>query len=194
MSLTHPLTDLGDVAVVVRHDTLARALASVARDGGWSVRQTVGPSTFAVTDRVIALDQGQDVGWRRLLVVDPTPIDCRRAMDAIGAGTVLGVLLSDEPDELLVALRATSSGRASVPGRVVELAARMPQLTDRQAAILAGVLAGQTNAELGKGLRLSHASVKREMGELFRAFGLANRLALAHYALSLGIRPARVVP
>lgn len=70
----------------------------------------------------------------------------------------------------------------------------MPDLTERQVAIVGAVISGQPTREIAKGLYLSDASIKRELATLFRSFGADNRLALAALGTSLGFRPRRVCP
>jgi DNA-binding NarL/FixJ family response regulator len=83
-------------------------------------------------------------------------------------------------------------GRVSLPTRVLDLAADMPQLTERQLAVLSAVIAGQTNAEISRGQDLSPASVKRETSALYTALGAQTRAALAAAGRLLGV-PARPV-
>ena len=69
----------------------------------------------------------------------------------------------------------------------------MPSLSDRQEVIMRAILSGQTNKQLSRGLGLSPASIKRELTELYRHLGAANRLELAHRAMTLGLGPRRLV-
>ena len=188
------LTQVGEFSLDVRTETLARALAYVGQQSGWSERSSIGPTTCLVTDRVLALDARDHVGWRRILVTDPSPFMCRRALNALSAGTVISVVLTDEPDGLADALDAVLAGRLSAPGRVIEQATRMPQLSDRQQAILSAVSAGQTNHQMGRALKLSDASIKRELSRLFQALRASNRLELGYRALQLGITPMLLRP
>ena len=69
----------------------------------------------------------------------------------------------------------------------------MPHLSERQLAILRAVIAGQSNQEIARGLYLSLASVKREMGFVYVIMGVSGRSALTAQALGLGLtgRPLR---
>src|SRR4029453_595772 len=113
--------------------------------------------------------------------------------EAIMAGTAQAVVLADQPDQLATALRAVGAGNATAPSRAIELAAAMPALSDRQVVIMRAILAGQTNKQLARGLGLSPASIKRELTELYQHLAAANRLELAHRAMTLGFVPKRVL-
>ena len=108
-------------------------------------------------------------------------------------GAAQAVVLADQPDQLATALRAVGGGNATTPSRAIELAAELPSLSERQELIMRAILAGQTNKQLSRGLGLSPASIKRELTELYRHLGAANRLELAHRAMTLGFVPKRLL-
>jgi DNA-binding NarL/FixJ family response regulator len=175
----------------VRSETLARALTFVGRAAGWIDADTHGHCDVLVADAVDTL-HGSDARYR-ILVTEPTPKACRVAVDEIVAGRAHAVVLADHPDQLATALRAVDGDHATAPSRVIALASQLPALTDRQVQIMRAILAGQTNKQLSRGLRLSPASIKRELTELYRLLRAANRLELAHRAMTLGYLPQRLV-
>ena len=177
--------------VAVRSETLARALTFVGRAAGWVDADRLTPCDVVVVDSIDAL---RSAGSRyRILVTDPTPKACRGAVDEIMSGGAQAVVLADQPDQLATALRAIDGGNATAPSRAIELAAELPLLSERQELIMRAILAGQTNKQLSRGLGLSPASIKRELTELYRHLGAANRLELAHQTMILGFASKRLV-
>jgi DNA-binding NarL/FixJ family response regulator len=177
--------------VEVRSETLARALTFVGRAAGWVDADRLARCDVVIVDSIEALRSAQST--YRILVTEPTPKDCRGAVDQIMTGAAQAVVLADQPDQLAAVLRAVGAGNATAPSRAIELAAGMPTLSSRQVVILRAILAGQTNKQLSRGLGLSPASIKRELTELYRHLDAANRLELAHRAMSLGFGPKRLL-
>ena len=182
-----------EFCVDVRTETLREALNHIGTRAGWTLRRTVGPDTCLVIDEPKALI-GHSIARSTILVVDPTPWGAHAGMKALASGTVSAVVSSERPTDLCEALRTVRAGWASVPLDVLEAASKMPDLTERQVAIVGAVISGQPTREIAKGLYLSDASTKRELATLFRSFGADNRLALAALGTSLGFRPRRVCP
>ena len=177
--------------VAVRSETLARALTFVGRAAGWVDADRLTPCDVVIVDSIDAL---RSVRSRyRILVTDPTPKACRGAVDEVMTGAAQAVVLADQPDQLATALRAVGGGNATTPSRAIALAAELPSLSARQELIMRAILAGQTNKQLSRGLGLSPASIKRELTELYRHLGAANRLELAHRAMTLGFGPKRLL-
>ena len=181
----------GEFLVSVRSETLARALTFVGRAAGWVDADRLARCDVVIVDSIDAL-RSADSRYR-ILVTDPTPKACRGAIDEIMSGTAQAVVLADQPDQLATALRAVDGGNATAPSRAIELAAELPVLSERQQVIMRAILAGQTNKQLSRGLGLSPASIKRELTELYRHLDAANRLELAHRAMTLGFGPKRLL-
>jgi DNA-binding NarL/FixJ family response regulator len=177
--------------VAVRSETLARALTFVGRAAGWVDADRLTPCDVMIVDSIDALRSSES--RYRILVTDPTPKACRGAVDEVMTGAAQAVVLADQPDQLATALGAVGGGNATTPSRAIELAAALPCLSERQELIMRAILAGQTNKQLSRGLGLSPASIKRELTELYRHLGAANRLELAHRAMTLGFDPKRLV-
>jgi DNA-binding CsgD family transcriptional regulator len=183
----------GRCRIEVRAETLREALTSVAARSGWVADAAPGTERIVVRD-VPAARAREQFPCGVVLVVDPTPVAARAGMTALAAGTVAAVISSDQPSDLTHALRTLAGGWGSVPMHVVASAARLPDLTERQAIVMRAVLAGQSTKDMARGLYLSGASVKRELAILYRTFGLPNRLALAAFAAELGFSPKPLRP
>ena len=180
-----------EFSVSVRSETLARALTFVGRAAGWVDAERLAACDVTIVDTIDALDTAS--ARYRILVTEPTPRACRSAVAEIITGRAHAVVLADQPDQLATALSAVDRGHATAPSRAIELAAQLPSLTERQVQIMQAILAGQTNKQLSRGLGLSPASIKRELTELYRHLGAANRLELAHRTMTLGYSPKRMV-
>jgi DNA-binding NarL/FixJ family response regulator len=111
---------------------------------------------------------------------------------------VQGFLLKDaEPDALVRAVRDLAAGGAVLDPRITarllpRLAARsaLPQvgrkaeLTPREAQVLRGLAAGESNATIGARLGLAEATVKKYVSALLMKLGAENRVQLALLAQS----------
>ncbi|MGH3305123.1 MAG: LuxR C-terminal-related transcriptional regulator [Streptosporangiaceae bacterium] len=115
---------------------------------------------------------------------------------AVEAGAA-GYLLKDTPrQDLVAAIRAAARGETvlgpTVAGRLVSHLRRpaVEPLSGRETEVLALVARGQTNADIGKALFISEATVKTH---LLRAFGklvVSDRTAAVTTAIELGMLPA----
>jgi DNA-binding CsgD family transcriptional regulator len=182
--------DLVRLHVQVRNEMLGEALIAAAERHGWRHQRAFAPGTVRVVDRPLARPDGSPPGNLTVLVCEPTSFAARASLDAVSELLAVAVVCADAPADLVSALEGVRVGRVSVPTRVLDLAAHMPQLTERQLAVLSALIAGQTNAEIGRGQGLSPASVKRETSALYTALGAQNRAALAAAGRLLGV-PAR---
>jgi len=63
-------------------------------------------------------------------------------------------------------------------------------LTDRQVEIVAAVVAGLTNREIGAKLAISDETVKHHLTQVFNKTGVSTRLELALLATSRGLVPS----
>jgi DNA-binding CsgD family transcriptional regulator len=176
----------------VRDETTRRALLQVGSMAGWEARRTVAPGCHLVVDAVRA--QPHDLAARTVLVVDATPFAADRGLSALVSGNVAAVMSGARPSGLVRALESLSCGWGGIPLELLSLAAAMPDLTERQLAVVGAVISGQPTHQIARGLYLSHASIKRELGLLFRSFGAENRIALAALGSQLGVPAARVGP
>lgn len=180
--------------IMVEHPMVREALSATSRDVGWTVVSQRGTEGVLVTDIAVARPIDRVPGNQVVLVVDPTPLAARRALDAVSNLVVGAVMLSDDPGGLKVALDGLAAGRLTVPIQVVNLAARMPHLSERQLAILGGIIAGQSNSEIARAMHLSHASIKRELGFIYQIVASSGRSSLVGAALQLGLSARATKP
>jgi DNA-binding NarL/FixJ family response regulator len=114
--------------------------------------------------------------------------DILRAVEA-GAS---GYLLKDAtPDELAKAVRAAAGGGTvlapSAAAKLVSQFRSPPALSRREVEVLRQVSTGQTNAEIGRALFISEATVKTHLLRAFSKLGVSDRTAAVTAALALGI-------
>ncbi len=199
LAVARPLSSPDDrhgrvVCVAVGNSMVAAALTVTAQRQGWLTRPSPEAGSVLITDRVPTSPTDRARVDAVVLVIEPTPFGARRAVDAMAALEVTAVVGADQPDELDAALACLADERGSVPRRILDLAARMPEVTERQAALLGAVLAGQTTSQMARGLTLSPASVKRELSCLSGTLEVSSRAALFARALELGVRPEPLRP
>jgi DNA-binding NarL/FixJ family response regulator len=114
-------------------------------------------------------------------------------LHAVEAGAS-GYLLKDAtPDELAHAIRAAAAGGSvlapSVAAKLVSRLRSPPVLSPREIEVLRLVSTGQTNAEIGRALLISEATVKTHLLRAFSKLGVSDRTAAVTAALALGILP-----
>ncbi|BCJ39179.1 DNA-binding response regulator [Actinocatenispora thailandica] len=112
---------------------------------------------------------------------------------AVEAGAT-GYLLKDAGRaELAQAIRAASRGETVLaPSVAAKLVSRLRSpvgLTSREIEVLRLVGAGRTNAEIGRALLISEATVKTHLLRTFGKLGVSDRTAAVTAALERGILP-----
>jgi DNA-binding NarL/FixJ family response regulator len=146
-----------------------------------------GGDGVAATERIVAADPGA-----RVLVLTTYDVDAD-ILRAVEAGAA-GYLLKDATQqELAGAVRAAARGETvlapSVAGRLVSQL-RRPQvqpLSARETEVLALVARGRTNAEIGRELFVSEATVKTHLMRVFGKLGVSDRTAAVTTALERGL-------
>ncbi|MFG1871692.1 response regulator [Micromonospora arborensis] len=145
------------------------------------------------TDRILAaLPQTRVV----VLTTYDTDADILRAVEA-GA---CGYLLKDATrTELTAAIRAAARGETvltpSVAGRLVEQVrnparpAPNPILSAREVQVLSLVATGRTNADIGRILHITEATVKTHLLRAFNKLDVSDRTAAVTTAMALGVLP-----
>jgi DNA-binding NarL/FixJ family response regulator len=146
-------------------------------------------------DGVAAIQQiAAGNGGARVLVLTTyeTDADILRAVEA-GA---TGYLLKDAtPAELAGAIRAAARGETVLAPSVAERLishVRRPQresLSARETEVLAQVARGASNAEIGRELFISEATVKTHLLRAFGKLGVSDRTAAVTTAIERGILP-----
>lgn len=172
----------GDEAVVMakrhRPDVV---LMDLRMPGGDGVQATAGIVAALPGTRVVVLTTYE------------TDADIVRAVEA-GA---TGYLLKDTPlQDLVAAIRAAARGETvlgpTVAGRLVSHLRRpaVEPLSGRETEVLTLVARGQTNADIGRALFISEATVKTHLLRAFSKLGVSDRTAAVTTAIGLGMLPA----
>ena len=105
-----------------------------------------------------------------------------------------GIFLKTEPiGELLLAIQRTAKGERWVSSGValalladraqLQTEVRQEGLSERETAVLRGVLAGLSNKEIGARMELTESSVKAVLQKLFEKTGVRSRSQLVRYAI-----------
>ena len=143
----------------------------------------------AATQRILQRNPGV-----RVIVVTTyeTDTDILRAVEAGAAG----YLLKDASrTELAEAVRDAARGRTvlapKVADRLVHLVRRPTPttLSAREIEVLGLVARGDTNAEIGRRLYISEATVKTHLLRVFNKLDVSDRTAAVTTAMSLGLLP-----
>ena len=141
------------------------------------------------TERILADDPRARVV---VLTTYETDADILRAVEA-GAS---GYLLKDASrSELAGAIRAAARGETvlapSVAGRLVNQVRRpaTQTLSAREVEVLALVAKGLTNADIGRALHISEATVKTHLLRTFGKLDVSDRTAAVTTAMALGLLP-----
>ncbi|MDN3351750.1 response regulator transcription factor [Actinomadura sp. DC4] len=126
-----------------------------------------------------------------VLTTYDTDADILRAVEAGAAG----YLLKDASRaELAQAIRAAARGETVLaPSVAAKLVSRMRspvELSRREIEVLRLVARGLTNAEIGRELLISEATVKTHLLRTFGKLGVSDRTAAVTSALERGILPA----
>jgi DNA-binding NarL/FixJ family response regulator len=141
------------------------------------------------TERLLAEDPARKVV---VLTTYETDADILRAVEAGAAG----YLLKDASRaDLANAIRAAARGETvlapSVAGRLVDRVRRprtpAQALSAREVEVLALVAKGRTNADIGRALHISEATVKTHLLRTFGKLGVSDRTAAVTTAMSLGL-------
>ena len=149
-----------------------------------------GGDGVAATSGILATAPGTRVV---VLTTYETDADIVRAVEAGAAG----YLLKDTPrQDLVAAIRAAARGETvlapAVAGRLVSQLRRpaAEPLSARETEVLTLVARGSTNAEIGRALYISEATVKTHLLRAFSKLGVSDRTAAVTTAIELGMLPA----
>jgi DNA-binding NarL/FixJ family response regulator len=172
----------GDEAVAMaRRHRPDVVLMDLRMPGGDGVQATAGVLAAVPGTKVVVLTTYE------------TDADIVRAVEA-GA---TGYLLKDTGlADLIAAIRAAARGETvlgpAVAGRLVSRLRQPPAepLSSRETEVLALVAAGRTNAEIGRALHISEATVKTHLLRAFAKLGVSGRTAAVTKAIELGMLPA----
>jgi DNA-binding NarL/FixJ family response regulator len=185
-----------DIEVAGEAGSGPEAVAAVRAAGGKAPYHVVlmdlrmpGGDGVAATSQIVASGAGPRV---LVLTTYERDADILRAVEA-GA---TGYLLKDAtPAELSGAIRAAARGETVLAPSVAERLVshvRRPQresLSARETAVLAWVARGATNAEIGRELFISEATVKTHLLRAFGKLGVSDRTAAVTTAIERGLLP-----
>jgi DNA-binding NarL/FixJ family response regulator len=126
------------------------------------------------------------------------PMRHRTALEALAAG-VCGCIAADAPvDDIVQSIRTVLRGDTFICPRVSRVVARRlqlqvaaaytrPELTRREREVLALVALGWENAQIGRALHLSPATVKHHLSTLYAKLDVDNRIQAAVRAVTEGL-------
>lgn len=145
------------------------------------------------TRRIVALCPGV-----RVLIVTLYD-DKDKVARALKAGARGYVLKDTEPDTIVDALRTVADGGVvlgpkvgpevltTLQGTPAQLPPPFDKLTPQERKILAGLVRGATNAEIGRGLGLNEKTVRNYLTGVFEKLGVDSRVQAALRARDAGI-------
>jgi len=146
------------------------------------------------TRRILAADDAA-----RILILTTFDLD-EYIYEALSAGASGFVLKDDPPDQLIAAVRTVAAGDAllspAVTKRVIEQFTRSPrpappkgvdELTAREREILRLIVAGLSNAEIGKELYISDTTVKTHVTHILQKLDLRDRVQAVVLAYETGL-------
>jgi DNA-binding NarL/FixJ family response regulator len=180
----HPVVRAGTAAIVER--TQDMALAGTAA----SLQEAI-PYLDATIVDVLLLDLrlGQEFGFQVLeagadrlpAVVVVTSYDYPQYVEAALRLGAVGYVLKTAPiDELLGAIRRAAAGKLSFDLRPAN---DRRALSAREREVVAAVVDGLTNDEIGARLGISSKTVESHLRRLFERYGVASRTELAMRAV-----------
>ncbi|MFN3004279.1 response regulator transcription factor [Mycolicibacterium wolinskyi] len=146
-----------------------------------------GVDGVAATERILA----SSVSTRVVVVTTyESDADILRAVEAGAAG----YLLKDASRaQLAAAVRDAAAGKTvlapSVASRLFGLMRAPASLSTREVEVLALVAKGKTNADIGRELHISEATVKTHLLRAFNKLDVSDRTAAVTTAMSLGLLP-----
>jgi DNA-binding NarL/FixJ family response regulator len=112
---------------------------------------------------------------------------------AVEAGAIGYILKDATREELILAVRtAADGGTPLAPSVAAKLVSRLHSptaLSPREVEVLRLVRTGSTNAEIGRALYISEATVKTHLLRAFAKLGVSDRTAAVTVALERGILP-----
>jgi DNA-binding NarL/FixJ family response regulator len=166
-----------DVEIVGRAATLAEARAAIAAEH---------PDVALVDVRLPdgsgmeLLDRAAESGQPAFIMV--TTFDAPQYVEVAMEMGASGFLLKTAPIEEIVSAvrRVASGGRVfAVDRSPARRGSRWHPLSEREREVVAGVLAGRTNDEIGGDLGVSTKTVEWHLSRLFERYGVASRVELA---------------
>jgi DNA-binding NarL/FixJ family response regulator len=139
-------------------------------------------TTFELDEYVHAALENGAVGF---LLKDTPPRNLIQAVRTVAEGNAM---LSPSVTRRLIATFAARSSAQAVAARK-----RLEELTEREREVVVAVAQGLSNAEIGKRLFMSEATVKAHVSRVLAKLGMANRVQAAILAHDAGLPGAGTV-
>jgi FixJ family two-component response regulator len=188
--------------------SLRAALAGLLRAAGYDVRAYASAGEFLLDDPAgatgcLLLDlklsgpSGFDLqdalarrGSRIPIVFMSAHGDIPASVRAIKAGALDFLTKPIERGPLLAAIRAAlarDAAQGATAGRVAELRERYSRLTDRERAVLEGVVAGKLNKQIAADLGVAERTVKTHRASVMTKLGADSPAVLGRIVEQLGL-------
>jgi DNA-binding NarL/FixJ family response regulator len=167
------------VGLAISDNLLRLAIESILRLEGI-------PVVDETSSRLVLTDNLQREGKGVILLSDESPAEAYASVTAFIGGRVSAVASIRQPEAIAVVIQAACEQLAVLPQSLLAAAFHAPRLGERQIRVLALIIQGLTNANIGERLGLSEASVKRDVSGLLRSFQCSTRGELVHCALNVG--------
>lgn len=148
--------------------------------------------------------RAREAGYSSRIFMVTAGMDDADYVRALGLG-VCGIFLKhSEPELLTEAIHKALAGETWIDQRCIQSLvkavetegrqSRKNQLSERERDVLKGVFSGLSNKEIGAQLKISEASVKSALQQLFVKTGVRTRsqlvrVALEEYGTAWGLRP-----
>ena len=131
------------------------------------------------------------------IIVTGTGADDESILKALAAGAKGYVDEGASPSEFVQAIRIVNQGSVWAPRRVMSIfidrvtsspgkifPAGRVEFTEREKEVLALLVAGRSNREIGQALQIEERTVKAHVAKLMRKVGVQNRIALSVHAIT----------
>jgi len=131
------------------------------------------------------------------IIVTGTGADDESILKALAAGAKGYVDEGASPSEFVQAIRIVNQGSVWAPRRVMSIfidrvtsspgkifPAGRVEFTEREKEVLALLVAGRSNREIGQALTIEERTVKAHVAKLMRKVGVQNRIALSVHAIT----------
>ncbi len=143
---------------------------------------------FVIGIRDAAFGAGHGAGIPPIQLVGDSIVETALAIDRFARGEVSCALCFTDIAELLfAALGSVSLGLRVTSPQVTRLAQQATDIDRRRIATLHLLASVRSNASMARDMNVSVSTVKREIAELFRSFGVGSRAELVAYAVSAGL-------
>jgi DNA-binding NarL/FixJ family response regulator len=169
------------VHIACRNQVLREVVRHTAERCGWAL-------VPGANGGVVVTDQGERSGRNVVVIVDPgKPAQALRVLRRVSRGEVGGALSANRLlDDLQTIVELAGSDVVAFSGVLSSYADECPALSSRQEQVLRLISFGLSYPTIAERLRVSLATVKRDVSSLFELFGCANQSQLITLASDAG--------